>query len=334
VWRLGIFGFPNVGKTSLFNAVTGLTTPTAPYPHTTTESHVGVAEVPDPLLDRAADLEGSAKLVHASLELQDGLSLPQLREADALIGVLRAFEDETVPADESGTDPRAQMEELTLSHCLADLEVVRARQERVHKEATADSSKRQEEVTLERAVAALDEGEPLRALKWDEGERRSFRDLAPLTLKPVMWIVNVGEDQEPAALPAGSLVLSVRLEEEASRLSPDDRAELFEGLGLGEGAAAMMVRAAYQALGLISFYTLNQREAHAWTIEQGSTAWQAAGKVHSDLQRGFIRAEVTGIHSLLEAGGWAKAKQAGLVRVEGRDYLVGEGEVLLVRFSI
>jgi GTP-binding protein YchF len=334
LWRLGIFGFPNVGKTTLFNAVTGLKAPTAPYPHSTTEPHLGVAEVPDPLLDRAADLEGSAKLVHASLELQDGLSLPHLREADALIGVLRAFEDQAVPADESGTDPRAQMEELTLTHCLADLDVVRARQQRVQKEPTTDSLKRQEDATLERAVAALDEGEPLRAQDWDEAERRSFRDLAPLTMKPVVWVVNVGEDQELAAPPAGSLVLSVRLEEEGSRLSPDDRAELFEGLGLGEGAAAMMVRAAYQALGLISFYTLNQREAHAWTVEEGATAWQAAGKVHSDLQRGFIRAEVTDIHSLLEAGGWSKAKQAGLVRVEGRDYMVREGDVILVRFSI
>ncbi|MGH8935679.1 MAG: DUF933 domain-containing protein [Acidimicrobiia bacterium] len=332
--RLGLFGFPNVGKTTLFNAVTGLQSPTAPYPHTTTEPHLGVAEVPDPLLDRAAELEGSARVVHASLELQDGLGLPRLREADALIGVLRAFEDQAVPADESGTDPRAQMEDLTLSHCLADLDVVRARQQRVQKEATADPTKRPEAAVLDRAAAALDEGEPLRALPWDEAERRSLRDLAPLTLKPVVWVVNVGEDQEPAAPPADALVLSVRLEEEGSRLSPQDRAELFEGLGLGEGAAATMVRAAYRALGLISFYTLNQREAHAWTVEEGASAWQAAGKVHSDLQRGFIRAEVTGIHSLLEAGGWAKAKQAGLVRVEGRDYVVEEGDVLLVRFSI
>ncbi len=356
---IGIVGFPNTGKTTLFNALTGLEAPTAVHPFVTTEPNVGVARVRDAALERAAEVEGSKKTVHATLDLLDlpamarqgaggGLGarfLGRLREMEALAVVLRAFGDEAVPAAESGIDPAAQAEELGLELALADAEVFERRREKVAKEATADPAKRPAAAAIARAADLLASGTPLRTEAWGPEERDAFRDLAPLTLKPVVWVVNVAEDEpEPAkladavaaAVPPGDTVvaLSARIEEEGARLDPADRAELFEGLGLGEGALATMVRAAYTALGLLSFYTLGPKEAHAWTLRRGATARQAAGRIHSDLERGFIRAEVAGVHEVIAAGGWDAAKAAGVVRVEGRDYVVRDDDVILVRFSV
>lgn len=356
--RVGILGLPNAGKTTLFNALTGLEAPTAPHPFSTTEPNIGVARVPDPVLDRAAEVEGSRKTVHATLDLLDlpamarpgghGLGaqfLGRLRETEALAVVLRAFHDESVPDDESGTDPLEQAEVLGFELVLADAEVFGRRLEKVAKEATADPSKKPAAAAIARAAELLDGGTPLRAVEWNEQERLVFRDLAPLTLKPAVWVVNVdegggGEEEAAGALrevvPAGDtvVVLSAEIEEEASRLDPDDRAELIEGLGLGAGALTKIVRATYEALGLLSFYTLGPKEAHAWTVRRGTHAREAAGKIHSDLERGFIRAEVAGIETVIERGGFDAAKAAGDVRLEGRDYVVAEGDVLLVRFSV
>ncbi len=356
---IGIVGFPNTGKTTLFNALTGLEAPTGAHPFSTTEPNVGVARVPDAALERAAELEGSKKLVHATLDLLDlpavakpgtgggfgGQFVGRLRDMESLAVVLRAFDDDAVPSAESGTDPAAQAEELSLELALADAEVFERRRDKAAKEATADAAKRPAAVAIGRAADLAAAGEPLRTQAWSAEERAAFRDLAPLTLKPVVWVVNVGEDEpEPAklaaavgeAVPAGDTVvtLSARIEEEAARLEPADRIELFEGLGLGEGALATMVQAAYRALGLLSFYTLGPKEAHAWTLRRGATARQAAGRIHSDLERGFIRAEVAGIGEVIEAGGWDAAKAKGVVRVEGRDYVVRDDDVILVRFSV
>ncbi len=357
--RIGIVGLPNVGKTTLFNALTGLRAATAPHPFTTTEPNVGVARVPDADLDRAAAVEGSKKTVHAGLEALDlpaltaggrggGLAggfLTRLREVDALVIVARAFEDEAVVAEEAGTDPGAQVETIGLELVLADAEVVGRSAARVAKEATADPARRRAAEALERARGVLDGGSPLRSVAWNEEERAAFRDLAPLTLKPVVWVVNVGEEElDPhsraaevaKAVPAGDevVVLSARLEEEAAELDEADRAELYEGLGLGAGARSRIVQAAYGALGLISFYTLGPKEARAWTVARGSSARTAAGKIHSDLERGFIRAEVATMADVIEAGGWDAAKAAGRMRLEGKDYEVQEHDVLLVRFSV
>ncbi len=356
---IGIVGFPNTGKTTLFNALTGLEAPTAPHPFSTTEPNVGVARVPDPALERAADLEGSKKTVYATLDLLDlpamgkpgaggGLGarfLGRLREMEALAVVLRSFGDEAVPAGESGIDPAAQAEELGLELVLADAEVFERRREKAAKEATADPAKRPAAAAIARAADLLATGAPLRSGTWSAEECDAFRNLAPLTLKPVVWVVNMAEDEpEPvkladavaAVVPPGDTVvtLSARIEEEGARLDPADRAELFEGLGLGEGALVTMVQAAYAALGLLSFYTLAPKEAHAWTLRRGATARQAAGRVHSDLERGFIRAEVAAIDEVIEAGGWDAAKAEGLVRIEGRDYVVRDDDVILVRFSV
>lgn len=357
--RLGIVGFPNTGKTSLFNALTGLEAPTAPHPFSTTEPNVGVAKVPDPRLEEAAAVEGSKKTVHATLDLLDlpamakpghggglaGAYLGRLREMEALLVVLRAFDDPAVPADESGADPVDQAEELTLELAAADHEVFARRAPRIAKEATADPSKRAAAEAIAAGADWLAGGSPLRDHPWDDAARAAFRDLAPITLAPVVWVINVAEDETKAdeavtavrsvVSPADTVVsLSVKIEEEGARLSSEERAELFEALGLGEGALATVVRAAYDALGLMTFYTIGPKEAHAWTVRRGATAPEAAGKIHSDMERGFIRAEIASIDDVIAAGGWDAAKKAHLVRVEGRDYVMAEGDVMVVRFSV
>jgi ribosome-binding ATPase YchF (GTP1/OBG family) len=264
---------------------------------------------------------------------------------EAIAVVLRAFEDDTVPEGDSGTDPVAQAETILLELALADSEVFSRRSEKAAKEAGADPSKRVMAESIAAAAAVLEDGTALRSEEWDDQALASFRDLAPLTLKPALWVVNVGEDEPDTAslvasvsavVPEGDTVvaLSARIEEEGARLDPEERAELFEGLGLGEGALATIVAAGHGALRLLSFFTLNEKEAHAWTVRRGATAREAAGKVHSDMERGFIRAEIASIDDVVAAGGWDAAKAAGLVHVEGKEHEVSDGDVLLVRFSV
>lgn len=354
--RLGILGLPNVGKTTLFNALTGLDAPTAPHPFSTSSPNVGVAAIPDADLEAAAEVEDSKKIVHATLELLDlpamgsggtGLGaqfLGRLREMDGLVVVLRSFENPAVPDDESGTDPVTQAEELLLELTMADAEVFDRRAPRIAKEASADPKKKPAAEAIAEAARVLGDGVPLRSHRWSEAHLEAFKDLAPLTLRPVVWVVNVGEDEPPGpslqavqeVVPEGDtvVVLSAELEEEAARLEPEERREIFEGLGLGEGAIVEMVRAAYGALGLLTFYTVGPKEAHAWTVRRGAKAPEAAGKIHSDLERGFIRAEIAPIGDVIAAGGWDEAKRQGLIRIEGKDYTVQEGDVIVVRFSV
>jgi len=346
-----------VGKTTLFNALTGLGVPTASHPFSTIEPNLGVAKVPDADLDRAAEIEKSKKIVHASLELLDlptmagaghsGLAprfVGRLREEEALVVVLRAFEDQAVPDDESGVDPVEQAETLLLELTLADAEIFTRRSARAAKEASSDIGKKRFADAIAKAAAVLSEGTPLRSESWSQEETEAFRDLAPLTLKPAVWVINAGEDADTAGavvavqdlVPDGDTVvsLSAQIEEEAAELDPADRAELYEGLGLGEGALTTMVRATYDAIGLISFYTLGPKEAHAWTVRRGASAREAAGKIHTDLERGFIRAEIATIDEVIDAGGWDPLKAGGGVRVEGKDYEMAERDVIVVRFSV
>lgn len=353
--RLGIVGFPNVGKTTLFNAVTGFTATTGVHPYSTVAPKLGVAKVPDDRLQEAALLEDSVKVTPATLELLDlppltkgaagGRFLGQLREMEALIVVLRAFSDPTVADEGIGKDPASQAEELLLELAVADHEVFLKKAERAAKEAMAVSSRSTVADAISAGAAHLGRGEALRLVDWSKAARDAFRDLAPLTAKPAIWVINVEEteadsqgliDQVAQVVPVGDVViaLSARIEEEGSLLSPVERKELFEELGLGEGALALMVRAAYQSLGLISFYTLGPKESRAWTVRSHAPVTEAAGKIHSDLERGFIRAEVAPIDGVIAAGGWDKAKEVGVLRTEGKDYRVQAGDVLLVRFSV
>ena len=229
---------------------------------------------------------------------------------------------------------------------LAGLEVFERRSERIAKEASADPSMRPAAEAISRAADRLGEGTPLRELPWSEADLRAFRDLAPLSLVPCVWVVNVAEDDPDRqalmnslkeVVPATDPVLAVcaLLEEEVIRLDPSERDELYEGLGLGKGAAEALAGCVYDALGLISFYTVSRRECRVWTVPEGTPAREAAGKIHSDMERGFIRAEIGPIQDVIGQGGWSAARSAaGVVRVEGKDYPLQDRDVMLVRFSV
>lgn len=352
--RVGLHGFPNSGKTTLFNALTGLDAPAAPHPYTTAAPNPGVLVVPDPLLEQAAALEGSRKTAPAAVEMHDhpavrpgsGRGPGWGKEMDAMVMVLRGHRSDLAPPalDGDPADFVSQAEDLLMEAALADFEVFDRRRGRIAKEASADPALRPAAEAVARAAGLLGEGTPLRTRPWSEPELRAFRDMAPLTLLPCIWVINTAEDEtDPAAadrlretVPPGDPVLAAPalLEEELSRLDPAEREEMREGLGLGEGAAAALVGAVYRALGLISFYTLSSRESRAWPVAGGITARKAAGRVHSDMERGFIRAEAAPVGEVIRHGGWAAAKAAGSVRVEGKDYTVRDRDVLLIRFSV
>ena len=308
-------------------------------------------------LEQLAQLEGSAKVVPASLDLLDlpalarqgtglaGKYIARLREVDAICAVLRAFDDPSVPSDESGLDPVSQAQEIMLELAIADHDIMDRRRGRLVKEAAAEPIKRAEAAAVAEATELLGGGTALRRADWSDEQLKFLRDSDPLTLKPTIWVVNSGEEavghQDLAAslreiVPSADsvMILSAKIEEEATRLEPEDRTELLAGLGMGEGALAAVVRAAYQALDLISFYTVGPKESHAWSVRAGSTAPAAAGKIHTDMERGFIRAEVASIDEVIAAGGWDQAKKSGRVRVEGKAYVVAQDDVLLVRFSV
>jgi GTP-binding protein YchF len=358
VERLGIVGLPNSGKSSLFNALTGGSAPVAAHPFSTTETTQGVAQVHDDRLDRLAAMSRSRKVVAATVEFVDiaglvagsstgeGLGnrfLAGIREADALVLVLRAFEDPNVAG---GSDPLGDLGVLELELVLADSATVEAQVDKRRKAAKADRSLQPEVDALERAGAELDAGVPLYRSALGATDRALLKPFFLLTNKPVLAVVNLGEDQvadadsvvEPVVKELGGhgevLGVSVKLEAEAAQLDPDERVELLDGLGLGEGALPRVARAAYHLLGRRTFFTTGEKESRAWTFRAGARAPECAGVIHSDLQRGFIRAEVIHWDELLALGSWAKAKEAGRLRVEGKEYEVVDGDVLEIRFNV
>lgn len=356
--RLGIVGLPNSGKSSLFNALTGGSALVAPHPFSTTETTIGVAQVPDSRLEQLAEMSASRKVVHATVEFVDiaglvagsstgeGLGnrfLAGIREADALCLVLRAFEDPNVVGS---SDPLDDLGVLELELVLADVATVDGQIDRRRKAAKSDKSLTGGVEALERAKASLDSGVPIYRSTLDADDRAHLKEFFLLSNKPVLGVVNLGEDQvadsdsiiKPVAEELGGhgevLGVSVELEAEAARLDPADRAELLEGLGLGEGALPRVARAAYHLLGRRTFLTTGDKESRAWTFRAGAKAPECAGVIHSDLQRGFIRAEVIRWDELLGLGSWQAAKEAGKLRVEGKDYEVVDGDVLEIRFNV
>jgi len=358
--RFGLVGLPNAGKSALFNALTGGSAVVAPHPYSTTETHVGVAHVADPRLDALAVMSASKKVVQATAEFVDIAALQRgssqgeglgnrflggIREVDAILYVLRAFADDNVVG---GNDPLDDLHTLEFELTLADLasaETLIERRRKAAKGVKPEPTAAAEVAALEWAIPVLSEGTPLYRSNLTPERLEHLKPFFLLTTKPVLAVVNLGEDQigdetvvQPVADELGAaaevLGVCVQLEAEAAQLPVDERAELLEGLGLGEGVLPRVARAAHHLLGLRTFLTTGDKESRAWTFRAGAKAPECAGVIHSDLQRGFIRAEVIHWDELLEFGSWNKAKEVGKLRVEGKDYEVQDGDVLEIRFNV
>ncbi len=356
--RFGIVGLPNAGKSALFNALTGGDAVVAAHPYSTTDTHIGIAKVPDERVDALGEMSASRKVIHASAEVVDIAGLQKgsaageglgnrflggIREVDAILYVLRAFEDPNVVG---GAEPLDDLATLELELVLADLESAGAQLDRRRRAAKGDKTLGDEIAALETAVSELEAGRPLYRAGLGAETLGLLRPAFMLTTKPVLAVVNLGEDQLASADAATSAVadelgdvaevlgVCVQLEAEAAQLPAGERTELLEGLGLGEGVLPRVARAAYHLLGLRTFLTTGDKESRAWTFRAGARAPECAGVIHSDLQRGFIRAEVIRWDDLLAIGSWAKAKELGKLRVEGKDYEVRDGDTLEIRFNV
>jgi GTP-binding protein YchF len=357
--RIGLVGLPNAGKSALFNALTGGSAVVASHPFSTTETSVGVAYVPDERLVALATMSASKKVVQTGFEIVDiaglvagagqgeGLGnrfLAGIREVDALCYVLRSFAERDVVGE---ADPLEALAVLELELVLADLSSIEAQLTRSRRTTRANPALAGPgAAALERAAALLEAGTPIYRSGLSVEDRALLQPVFLLTNKPVLVVVNLGEDEiesaasitEPVAAELGAtaevLGVSVRLEAEAAELAGDERAELLAGLGLGEGALARVARAAYHLIGRRTFFTTGDKESRAWTYRAGAKAPECAGVIHTDLQRGFIRAEVIHYDELLALGSWAAAKAAGKLRLEGKEYEVLDGDVLEIRFNV
>jgi ribosome-binding ATPase len=358
VERFGFVGLPNAGKSSLYNALAGGGALAAPYAFATRDPNVGVAKVLDRRLDALAAMSASRNVVPASVQFVDigglvegaskgeGLGnrfLANIREVDAVVYVLRAFAN----ADVVGSaDPLEHLRVVELELTLADLESVENQVAKRRKAAKADRALVDEVAALEAAEAVLSAGTPLYRSHLDAEQRAVLRPYFLLTNRPVLAVVNVGEDQlddvasviAPVEAELGGraevLGMCVQLEAEAAQLDVHERAEMLEALGLGEGALGRFVHAAYHLLGLRTFFTTGEKESRAWTFRAGWKTPQCAGVIHSDFERGFIRAEVIGWDELVEIGSWSKAREVGKLRIEGKDYEVADGDTMEVRFNV
>jgi hypothetical protein len=359
--RIGIVGLPNAGKSSLFNALTRAGAEAANYPFTTVEPNVAVVPVPDERLDRVAEVVGATPVVHETIAFHDiaglirgahkgeGLGnrfLANIRETDAIVHVVRAHDDAQVVHPEGRVDPASDLDAVETELLYADLEQAERRLERVAKQAKSrDRALMAEEGWLQAVVDGLRAGTPVRlAPPPPDDAPGALVALQPLTAKPVLIVANVPEDDAEAVPPAvaehaatmGALALpiSARIEAELSDLDADEAAAMREDLGAPESGLGRVIRGAFELLDLISFFTAGEaKEARAHAVARGTTAWGAAGKIHSDIQRGFVRAEVVPWDALVEAGGYAGARDRGTLRLEGRDYAVRDGDVLTIRFT-
>ena len=353
--QLGILGLPKAGKTALFNALTASRQATGKFRASKT-TNVGVAVVRDRRLEKLGDLYQPRRIVPTQVRFVDvpgidrgrgeTLDLAELRMMDGLVHVVRAFEDPELLHPAGRVDPRRDIASIDLELILADYEVVERRLERLaqaRKRGLTDLEKRERALLSDRVLPALEAETSLRRLELGAEDEKRLRGYGLLSLKPMLVVLNVDEDAaaDPAAVtgieaPPGTRILAVSacLEEEISRLDPVDQGDFLAEAGLDQPSAGRVVRAGYELLGLISFFTVGDDEVRAWTIRQGSTALKAAGTVHSDIERGFIRAEVTGWHELIDAGSLAACRGRATLRLEGKEYRVRDGEVVHFRFNV
>lgn len=361
---VGIVGLPNVGKTTLFNALTRAGAGVANYAFSTVEPNTAMVEVPDKRLDVLAQMYHPKKITPTVMKFVDvaglvagasrgegmgNLFLSHIRDLDALAMVVRCFVDPNVQHVDGALDPRRDMAMVNLELALADLEVVNKRRERIGGTARfKPNAKEKEELDLlDRIAAQLDEGKPIRTLSFTAEEEKLLRSFAFLTAKPVLYVANIGENQIATDAPevaavreealvqnAEVIVLSARLEAEIRELSPDEAQAFLEDAGLKEPALDAFIHAAYRLLRLVTFLTAGEPEVRAWTVREGTKAPEAAGVIHSDIERGFIKAEIVAYEDLVGAGAYNAARERGKVRLEGRDYVVKDGDVCLFRFNL
>ena len=361
--KLGVVGLPNVGKSTLFNAITQAGAQAANYPFCTIDPNVGMVAVPDERLDVLAKMHNPDKITPTNIEFVDiaglvrgaykgeGLGnkfLSHIREVDAIVHVVRCFEDENIVHVDGSVDPVRDMETINIELIFADLDTVDRRIDRAQKNSKGGEKKFLSELELLRRIKAhLESNQPVRSMTLSHEEKELVRQMFLLTDKPVIYAANISEDEIGQEVPAiktlyaaaaregaEALTICAKLEEEISELSGEEKKQFLEEMGIGESGLDQLVRACYKLLGLISYLTAGPKEVRAWTIERGTKAPQAAGKIHTDFEKGFIRAEIVSYDTLMEHGSMQACKEKGLIRSEGKEYVVQDGDIVLFRFNV